>query len=123
MKSLQERHGKFLERETASDSFAAYALPEGRLRLSLDRDRSGSAVHEAWRLRFDPQQNPALDLVVNGEALACATQLRNTDYELVVLDRTSGRPKVSVLIREDAVQQLVWNNLQPSETGQSAMRQ
>lgn len=116
MGSLQKRHGEFLERETATDTFAEYALPAGQLRLSLDRDRSGSAVHETWRLRFNPRQNPTPDSVIDEKALTCATQLRTSDYELVVLDRVSGRPKVSVLIREGAVQQLIWNNLQPSST-------
>jgi hypothetical protein len=107
--TLQRRYRESLRSATEGDQ--EYALSDGVLRLSLDRDRSGSAVHETWRLRFKPRRSLAPSGAVIDEVLVCSAELRDDDYDLVLLDGESGRAKVSITVESGLVQRLTWMNL------------
>lgn len=88
-----------------------YFLPAGRLWLQLDRDKSGGAVHETWRLRFEPGQETTLQEVIQPEVLTCADELLRASFGLVVLNRETHVPRVSVSVDGGKVRKLTWMNL------------
>lgn len=88
-----------------------YLLESGKLWLQLDRDKSGSAVHETWRLRFEPHESPLLHEVVQREVLDCIAGLLRESFDLVVLDEKTHVPRVSASVRGQMVLRLTWMNL------------
>lgn len=116
---LRTRHGPPSSQE--KEKYLEYHLPTGRLWLRLEQDASGSAVHEAWRLRFAPKGEVSLSDVINQETLRCIHKLLRDEFDLVVLDRESRVPRVSLSVHQEQVGLLTWTNLEANRRQRPAL--
>jgi len=119
LESLQARWGEPTEtwKDYKGRPFVKYSVEEGEVQSGLEAERSGSYLHQAWRLRLQlPSPRPPSQ-VLEESALECSRELIPQARTILILGHDNGT-KVGLFLDGGFVTGFGWSrNVLPDKEG------